>query len=346
MNRKTLAAVVSLIMVISVNGTVFAAPTLDSSKTPQQQRQDLEIKIEKLDTQISNVMYKIDDNNKSIDKSNKEIKIVEGEIKKSEDNIKSQQTLFNERVRAMYISGSDSYINVLLQSDGLSDLIARVESVKKIITFDQKVMSELKVQKDAIAQKREEIKAQNAKIVAIKAENEKTLASLNKDKSDMDKLLSSIKVYAYVGEGNSSAVSAAQNQISQIRNGTQTYDPSRGAASFSSNAVVAYASNFLGTPYQYGGNGPSTFDCSGFTCYVFRHFGIGLPRTAAGQQGVGVAVSSANLQPGDLVFFGSPAHHVGIYVGNGCYIHAPRTGDVVKISPLNRTDFSGARRVR
>jgi len=347
LNRKALAAIVSLSMVISLNGTVLAAPTLDSSKTPQQQRQDLEIKIEKLDTQISDVMYKISDNNKSIDSSNKQIKVVEQEIVKSEDNIKGQQAIFNERVRAMYISGSDSYINVLLQSNGIADLLSRVESVKKIITFDQKVMGELKAKKEVIAQKREELKTQNAKIVDLKAENQNTLISLNNDKSDMDKLLNSIKVYAYLGEGDSGAVSAAQGQVSQIRNSTQSYDPSRGAASFSSNAIVAYASNFLGTPYSYGANGPSSFDCSGFTCYVFRHFGIGLPRTAAGQQGVGSSVSRDNLQPGDLVFFGSPAHHVGIYVGNGCYIHSPKTGDVVKISSLTyRTDYSGARRVR
>lgn len=346
MNRKALAAVVSLIMVVSVNGTVFAAPKLDSSKTPMQQKQDLEIKIEKLDTQISNVTYKIDDNEKSIDKSNDEIKIVENEIKKSEESIKGQQALFNGRVRAMYISGSDSYINVLLQSDGLSDLVSRVESVTQIINYDKKIMSELKAKKDIIAQKKEVLKTANAKIVALKAENEKTLTSLNKDKGDLDKLLSSINVYAYLGEGNSGAVSSAQGRISQIRNNTPAYDPSRGAASFSSNSVVAYASNFMGTPYRYGANGPSSFDCSGFTCYVYRHFGVSLPRTAAGQQGTGISVSRADLQPGDLVFFGSPAHHVGIYVGDGCYIHAPRTGDVVKISPLDRTDFSGARRIR
>jgi peptidoglycan hydrolase CwlO-like protein len=345
LKRKTLAALVSLIMVISVNGTVVAAPSLNSSKTPQEQRQDLQIKIEKLDTEISDVMYKIDDNNKGIDKSNKEIKIVEDDIKKSEENIKSQQDLFNERVSAMYISGSDSYLSVILESNGISDFISRVESVKKIIGFDQKVMADLKTKEAVIAQKKEALKAENTKILALKAENEKTLASLNKDKSDMNNLLGSIKVFAYIGEGDSSEVSSAQSQIAAIRQNTQSYVPSRGSASLSGSAAVAYASNFLGTPYQWGANGPNTFDCSGFTSYVYSHFGKGLPRTAASQQSVGVSVDRANLQPGDLVFFGSPAHHVGIYVGNGCYIHAPKTGDVVKISPLNRSDYSGARRI-
>lgn len=123
--------------------------------------------------------------------------------------------------------------------------------------------------------------------------------------------------------------------------------PSRGvSAPASGNAIVSYAYNFLGTPYKWAANGPNSFDCSGFTCYVYAHFGVGLPRTSGAQSGTGSFVSRNNLQPGDLVFFGSPVHHVGIYVGGGCYIHAPRTGDVVKVSSLSgRSDYACARRV-
>ena len=90
--------------------------------------------------------------------------------------------------------------------------------------------------------------------------------------------------------------------------------------------MVDYAAQFLGTPYVYGGNGPNSFDCSGFTSYVYRHFGYTLNRTATGQLSNGVSVSKSELQPGDLVFFKSggskPVSHVGIYVGGGQFIHA------------------------
>ena len=90
--------------------------------------------------------------------------------------------------------------------------------------------------------------------------------------------------------------------------------------------VVDYAKQYLGTPYVYGGNGPNSFDCSGFTSYVYRHFGYTLNRTATGQLSNGVSVSKSELQPGDLVFFKSggskPVSHVGIYVGGGQFIHA------------------------
>jgi cell wall-associated NlpC family hydrolase len=111
--------------------------------------------------------------------------------------------------------------------------------------------------------------------------------------------------------------------------------------------VVAYASNFLGTPYQFGGTTPDGFDNSGFVQYVFNHFKIEVGRTIYQQYKAGASVLKDQLQPGDIVFFGSEQnpHHVGIYVGNNSFIHVTQTGDVVKISPLTRSDFAGARRV-
>ena len=118
----------------------------------------------------------------------------------------------------------------------------------------------------------------------------------------------------------------------------------------SSSQVANYAYNFLGRPYVYGANGPNAFDCSGFTSYVYRHFGVSLPRTASSQFSAGSAVSRNNLAPGDLVFFNTVGYlgHVGLYIGGGDFIHAASSGRV-KISSLSegyyRTSYAGARRV-
>ena len=116
-----------------------------------------------------------------------------------------------------------------------------------------------------------------------------------------------------------------------------------GSSSASGNAIVSYAYQFIGTPYVYGATGPNSFDCSGFTSYVYRNAaGIEITRTTYSQIGVGTPVSYNELQPGDLVFtYG--ADHVGIYVGGGQYIHAPQPGERVKVSPI--TSFYAARRV-
>lgn len=120
--------------------------------------------------------------------------------------------------------------------------------------------------------------------------------------------------------------------------------PNRGeVASGSANGIVSFAYNYLGTPYVYGATGPSSFDCSGFTSYVYSNAaGVAIGRTTWDQAGVGQAVSYNELQPGDLVFT-YDLGHVGIYVGGGSYIHAPQPGENVKVSPVS--GFHSARRV-
>ena len=112
--------------------------------------------------------------------------------------------------------------------------------------------------------------------------------------------------------------------------------------------VIQTAMQFLGQPYVWGGSSPSEgFDCSGLLQYSLAQNGINISRTTYDQVNEGTAVSKSDLQPGDAVFFGTAddVHHVGIYIGNGEYIHAPKTGDVIKISKLNdRSDFYAARR--
>lgn len=94
--------------------------------------------------------------------------------------------------------------------------------------------------------------------------------------------------------------------------------------------IEKVASRYLGVPYVWGGNTPSGFDCSGFTKYVYRQFGITLPRVSRDQYAYVRKISRSEARPGDLVFYGSPVHHVGIYVGNGYMIDAPKRGTVVQ----------------
>ena len=112
------------------------------------------------------------------------------------------------------------------------------------------------------------------------------------------------------------------------------------------NRAVTLAKSQLGKPYKWGATGPNSFDCSGLIYWVAKQMGKSIPSTSSEQSRYGQSVSKGNLQPGDFVFFGkSKVHHVGMYVGGGQYIHAPQTGDVVKISSLSsRGDFHNARR--
>jgi cell wall-associated NlpC family hydrolase len=113
--------------------------------------------------------------------------------------------------------------------------------------------------------------------------------------------------------------------------------------------VVGYARRFLGVRYVYGGSTPrSGFDCSGFVRYVYAHFGVTLPHSSYAQFGDGRRVSRHSLRPGDLLFFDGLGH-VGMYIGNGRFIHAPHTGTRVRVETLAgwySSRFAGARRLR
>lgn len=116
-------------------------------------------------------------------------------------------------------------------------------------------------------------------------------------------------------------------------------------ASGRAGAAIAYAKAQLGKPYQWGADGPGSYDCSGLTMQSWRHAGVSLPHSSSQQYSTLPHVPRSALQPGDLVFFGSPVHHVGIFVGNNQMIDAPNSGEVVRYDSINRMgDYAGAGR--
>ena len=133
------------------------------------------------------------------------------------------------------------------------------------------------------------------------------------------------------------------------------------AASFSGNVradkttaqrAADYAQNMIGKPYRYGGNSPAGFDCSGLVQYSYSRAGLSIPRTTRSQRESSVAVGSKSLRAGDLIFFdqeGRKYSHVGIYIGNGRFVHAPSSGKQVRVDKLDKTywkkHYVGARRI-
>lgn len=328
---------------------------LEQQKSAYKQAQSkvdaIEATLEKMDADIEKVFAEVDKAKLKIGETEVQIEITTKAIKAAEEIIKEEEDLFNKRMRSMYMNGVDSYLEVILDSEGMADLISRVENIKKIIEYDNKIIGELTEKKVKIEGQKVTLETEKAELVLMKTDNEDKIDKLEVKKSQQKTLIAEAQKQeqlfsSKIGDAQA-IVNVTMKQIQAIRDRAPKYTPSRGSASLSSNAIVAYASNFLGTPYVWGAAGPQYFDCSGFMQYVYRHFGVSLSRTTYTQINEGSYVARENLQAGDLVFFGtgSDPHHVGMYVGNNSYIHAPRTGDVIKISALTRSDYLTARRI-
>ncbi len=381
---RNIAVVITLILTSNV--TVFAAPTNDKLQQQkdllikiQVQRDEVEMKVEEFDNEIEKIMSKTEENKGKISHTEKAIKRAAAGIKQIEKENKKEQELFNNRMRAMYINGFDGYMSVVLDSKSFGDFLSRVDNIKIIIQYDKKVMNRFKSSENELNEKQKSLNKTKDTLQNLQVENKQKIDKIIVTKESQNKLITELKSKEVATKNlqdkliialrtnkstselkGTKAITAKQvvkpqlsvnksiAKTSEIRKTTPKYTPSRGSATTSSGAIIAYASTFLGTPYLWGGTTPSGFDCSGFTQYVYAHFGISVGRTTFDQIKNGVEVSRNNLQPGDLVFFGTFAnpHHMGMYIGNNNYIHAPHTGDVIKISPVGRKDYVTARRVK
>ena len=209
------------------------------------------------------------------------------------------------------------------------ELNSSIEELKNKETDlnDKKITQEKKLEdyKKIKEQYYEELEAKEAE---MRAQYTETISEINNNESIVSEVVVNENKVSSTVESNNASPVVAESLGSSI-----------GAN------IVSIAYKYLGVPCVWGGTSPSGFDCSGFVQYVYREAGISLSRTTYSQITEGYAVSS--LEPGDLVFFGSYSdpYHVGIYIGNGQYVHAPRTGDVVKVASLSyRNDYCGARR--
>jgi cell wall-associated NlpC family hydrolase len=268
--------------------------------------------------------------------------IAEGDLAKAQDAYALQSVILGERAGAIYKDGSLATIEILLDSKSVFDFMARVKFLNTIGIRDADIAASLKAQKalletqltdleqsqDIAASLEFELKARQIEVMLRIQERQQMLAEAQTD------LLELLDTEAARRSGEESVL------LAQVLSGANEKGIVVAAGS-----PVETALAYHGVPYLWGGEKPSGFDCSGLVLYVFKQHGVKLPHYSGSQFLLGEKVAPAALQPGDVVFFGSPIHHVGIYVGGGYYIHAPRTGDFVKISKLaDRRDYAGARR--
>lgn len=316
----------------------YAAPTI-SDKRDEARR--IKAQVDALDTKVEIASEAYNEASDKHDAIVAKIARTQKDLDKANARIDTLQGHLSVRATSMYRSGPTGFLEVLLDSKDFEQFATTWDLLSKMNDREAADVADLKDTRAKAERYKKDLASQEAaakkavdQMAAKKKSIEKQLASR---KSMLHGLES--EVAALEAEAEARARASAAASVSRSKSGGKKFPPPRRAAR---SEVVSIAKQYLGAPYRWGAAGPNAFDCSGFTMFVYRQVGVSLPHSSRAQINAGERVSKSDLQPGDLVFFGSPIHHVGIYVGGGMYIHAPRTGDVVKISSLSRGDFSGA----
>ncbi|MDR3602659.1 MAG: NlpC/P60 family protein [Desulfosporosinus sp.] len=256
-------------------------------------------------------------------------------------------------VKSDYEDGASTYIAVLLDATSLSDFIDRADKMQMIVSTYGKLQKDIATLNDTMNSQKESIKQKKATIqvsIQTKAKTQQTVQqALDKQKTVLAQLSSDEKVTVNASLSAQAKVSRIQKLIQQeaieaayaanqskSSSGNSSQSSSGGGVSGTvtvsggAQQILSFATQFLGTPYVWGGTNPSPgFDCSGFVQYVYEHAGISLSRTSEQQFNNGVSVSRSELRPGDIVFFhtySSGASHVGIYAGNNTMINSSNGG--------------------
>lgn len=265
----------------------------------------------------------------------------------------SLQTALNTTANSMYRDGSPlDVIEMLLAAHTIEEFNSTIELMTRVSEQNASTVTQLKsasaqavvaqrdllVAQDSARAQQQAMAASKQAVTSRIAQQTKVLAGITADIRSLiaaqkaaEAAAARARAVALLGNGSGSSVDIGGNPPTS----------SKGAA------AVWWAEKELGKPYQWAAAGPDSFDCSGLMLWAYAHVGISLPHYSGAQFVSGPHVSRSNLQPGDLVFFGSPIHHVGMYVGGGDFIEAPYTGANVRISPLaGRDDYAGATRPR
>lgn len=300
--------------------------------------------------------------------ANVRLRKIEGDLRENRKqltlaraNLKVAQKSLAARLVHAYTSNEDnSTLAVLLGASSFEDMLNRVEAINSTSNQDANIVRQVASSRRQIQRRQVELRDAHGaqqRIVQQKAAQrqhiESRLAARRQLLSSIKGEIARIKAAEEAQQRRLAAAAqtrvagASTPSVSGVGVGASTPEGSTVAPPNVHGGVVGIAMRYLGVPYVWGGASPRGFDCSGLVTYVFAQIGVSLPHSTYALWNMGTPVSRDQLQPGDLVFFNNLGH-MGIYIGGNQMIHAPHTGDVVKISSLSgyyTSAWVGARRI-
>ncbi len=336
---RFVAVTAVLVAIVAAAAPAYAEPSLSKKIAAKQKLADeLEAKLDELDIQAEIAAEEYNKASVQLDQTTAQVDKAQNELNSTRAAVTVQDQILAERVANVYRDGNLTPLEVLLESKSVGDFIGRVKFLNAITKSDANKAAGLKAQKKmgetqlatlqaAQAQAQEltfQLKAREVEVQLRIEEQQALLDSVEKDVRDL------LAAEAETGNSLQKALLASASKKGIVA---------------TPGTPVETALAYHGIPYLWGGESPSAFDCSGLVLYVFKQHGVTLPHYSGYQSRMGQKVALSDIQANDVVFFGSPVHHVGIYVGGGYFIHAPKRNDFVKLSKLSeRSDIAVVRR--
>jgi peptidoglycan DL-endopeptidase CwlO len=369
--KRALALIlIATVLLFTLSGLAQAwTPAIDKAVD---QAAALRALIDQLDEELSAAAEEYDYANQQLEDTQAAIKKTQKLLTQSEADLGTVQDRLNQRVVEIYKTGDLTMLAVLLDASSFNDLIDRYDQLQRLSKQDADLLKQVQDYKTQTADRKAQLEGELAqeqvdlqktatakdKVTAQLAKQKKALQGKEAQIAQLKKaeaarqaaLLAAAKKAAAEAARKAAAERAAREAAAKAAKTktTTTTDSSGGGGTIGYSGdkaaqVVDIALQYVGVPYVWGGSSPSGFDCSGLVKYAYGKIGIYLPHSSAMQYSYGVYVPQDQLEPGDIVFFYTPIHHVGIYIGNGKMVNA--TGDHVQIGTVWKGSYHGARRI-
>lgn len=383
LKRTWCGLLAAVVLVSGINVSATSITTLQNQKSQNENElKNIQSQISSLESQKSALSSEVNSLNDELTDTLLNIEVLEGDLADKEVEIQEAQAAYEEakateerqydsmklRIQYLYEAGDASYVELLLTSESVADLVNKVDYAEELQEYDRRLLDEYKAAKQAVIDLQQQLEQEKAELLEMeeqleedKAYLESVIARKRSEIADFDSQLSSARAKvseyqkkikeqnaqikklqeeaakaAQASASSSGSSSSSSNSGSSGGSSSQSSSGSSSASSSSGSsvgaAIASYGLRFVGNPYVYGGNSlTSGTDCSGFVNLVHANFGISVPRQSGSLAVGGKAVSDSDKLPGDVVcYYG----HVGIYIGNNQIVHASTPSSGIKVSNM------------
>ena len=362
-------AVVALALVAALPGSAGAQSDIASKRA---QAEAARAEMARLGEELTPAIERYNQAVLELDQVEEDIAFNRKMIRVTKDNLRRTQAELHRKLEQSYRVGEPDLLASVLGQETLAEALAVTELFTRTQNQAGDLISGLQADRRSLNERQGKLDRQEARAKELRAQREAERAAIEQGIAEQQSLAAGLEdeIAQLIAEEQARqerirqqalAALAAQEQANQGGGGGGDDIAIGGSADLGAAAAVveaielpptdgsigaqavSVAMQYLGTPYVWGGESPSGFDCSGLTKYAYAAVGVSLSHFTGAQWNEGVRVPADQLLPGDLVFYRPDLGHMGMYIGGGQYIHAPQTGDVVKISSMSdRSDYQGA----